>query len=220
MNKKLVGIIITVIILVGILVAVVIGGMRLQKSDGNDNGEQQRASEQRTETRVESVTTEDTVKKQPPQNNNRKRENPNSINEENNVNTNEDLTSNDFKGNEEQTKSEVTANDIINNSEKIEDLNLPEGSIGYTPTDDTLGTENYELQGVVEDVQLLSSTNGLQAQHKVTIEIDLGQNTTYLDYFTTVSSLEALKVGTKVSIKYLVTEDDKNIVIKGVSLID
>ena len=196
MSKKVVGLIVTTVIIVVLFIAVFIGNLRLQKKDMVENE------------RTEVTTTENSQQPTSRESNYSK---PVTVKEEKQTEV-DTTTKTEQVDNTKLVEQAVKQSNEVKSESGNKDTNLT-----LVPLNSELEKTVYEMNGVVKKVELLSNNNGVQAQYKVDIEIQVGAESFDLDYFTTTNSLNALKEGVNVIVSYQLTTS-KEIVIKSISL--
>lgn len=197
MSKKVVGLIVTTVIIVILFLAVFIGNLRLQKK------------EQVEEATRTAVTTQSNSTEQSNRNSNYS--NPVKVEEKKKEEV-DTTTKTETVDNTKLVEQAVKQSNEVKSESKSSSNNLT-----LEPSDAELEKTVYEMNGIVKKVELLSNSNGVQAQYKVSIEIQVGAESFDLDYFTTTNSLNALKEGVNVIVSYQLTTS-KEIVIKSISL--
>lgn len=205
MNKKLVGIIVAGAVILLIIIGVSVGKLTLQK-DGDEQPRSERV-----------------VAKSEPSSNSRQ-PSSNTASGSSSSNNTQGNPKPSTKTSDSDSKKQVSREDLVkkaveNSSKVSDDSEVTDDSLVLNPSPSKLLDDVYELGGVVQTLELLKSNNGVQSQYKAEIKVDLGGSSFTLDYFTTSGTTGALEEGTKVVIKYQLTEDN-TLVIRGISLAD
>lgn len=206
MSKKVVGLIVTSVIVAILFLAVLIGGARLEKSNTPQQGVQQRQTTTSRNNTQQNITDSNY------------RESEGSV---------KDSESSSAQTETKELNKEVSANQkgqqlveqAVKESKQVNTSQTEDPRLLFEKSEAKLQESVYEMNGTVTSIELLSSNNGVQAQYKVGIEIRVGSETFTLDYFTTIKSITALKNGIDVIVEYQITTD-KEIVIRSIRLKD
>lgn len=206
MDKRVVGLIVSVGVVILLIIMVTVGNLTLRKSDGNN------VEQSQTRTAV-SQTNQNSAQQQTNVSNNPVKESPQEK-------TASDSSSNLNSNNSNKEPSETLVKKVVEQSQKVsEGFTVTDDSLVLNPSQGVLGEDLYEVKGVVRKLELLESNNEIQAQYRADIEIKLGNTSINLDYFTTVNSIKSLQPDTEVLVKYQLTDTEK-LVIKGLSLVN
>ncbi|MGF2714967.1 hypothetical protein ACQUY5_22250 [Bacillus cereus] len=234
MNKKLVGIIVSVSILVILFVAWALGGVRLSKDKDvkviSNQTEEQTNQKQKQPQQDSNVSTNREKPSQDSRENSSKQGENGSRPSENGPKTHENGSktseNHDGKGNQggndvsavvpdskEYTNSVAEGQDLVGKAVENSQVEQDGNKVNLTPTQSTLEDRVYSIAGVIDGVSLYKNSEGTQAQYKLDIKVQLEDKVLTLAYFTSANSITKLKQGSKVSVEYQLTSD-KAMVVK------
>ncbi|AFQ30081.1 hypothetical protein P4493_04405 [Bacillus thuringiensis] len=227
MNKKLVGIIVSVIILVILLVAWALGGVRLQKDKDvkviSNQTEQQTNQKQKQPQHESNVSTNrEKPSQESRENSSRQGENGHKQSENGNRPSENPNSQEKSKGNDisevvpdskEYSNSVAQGQDLVGKAVENSQVEQDGNRVSMNPTQTHLEERVYSIAGVVDQVALYKNSEGTQAQYKLDIKVQLEDKTLTLAYFTSANSVTKLKQGSKVTVEYQLTSD-KAMVIK------
>lgn len=207
MNKKVVGLIVATVVIVVLMLAVLVGGLRLRKDDvTKDSNERQTVQTEQKSSQQRSNVNSSSQNSQ-----------PESKNDTNSSQTGYSDQGEPKEGEQNSQNNKKLVEKVVKQSNKVGEDNTQTDSVSLSPSDADLESNVYEMNGVVKDVSLVSDGNGIQSYYKVVIQIPMGSETINLNYITTSATSNVLKKGVPVIVSYQLTSDDK-VVIKGISL--
>ncbi|MEC2463378.1 hypothetical protein P9X10_00505 [Bacillus cereus] len=227
MNKKVVGIIVSVIILVILFVAWALGGLRLKKDEdvtvvSNKNSQQthQNSKQPQSDSNVntnrdkQSQENRENSNKQA-QNDNRQSQNSNKTSENRNhgEKPRENGSSNVIPEGEDYSNSVSEGQNLVSKAVENSQVEQDGNKVNLTPTQEHLEDRVYSIAGVVDQVSLYKNSEGTQAQFKLDLKVELEDKTLTLQYFTSANSVSKLRPGAKVTVEYQLTTD-KAMVVK------